>query len=98
MATVRYSPLCAASILLALSSVASASEAPTLPKATIAACEGMKAGDNCTIVGPTGIETGGLCQHHPKTEQLFCQPEGMPESIILEKPKQGQETPPDPNQ
>ncbi|MBY5992485.1 hypothetical protein [Ferrimonas balearica] len=62
-----------------------------LPPRMVEACKGFKSGDACTIIGPTGIETGGHCQKHQTTRELFCQPEGMPENVIL-----GEEVPEDP--
>ncbi len=96
MPPTRHTALCAAFLLLTLPTASIASEEATLPAATLKACDGLQAGDVCTIVGPTGIETGGVCRHHPKSDQLFCQPEGMPDDIILEKSKA--EDPPDPGQ
>ncbi|MBW3164782.1 hypothetical protein [Ferrimonas balearica] len=80
----------------ALANEAKPAEAGTLPPAMLAACEQLKSGDACTIIGPTGLETGGVCMKHPETKQLFCQPEGMPDTVILQQPTR--ESPPDPGQ
>ncbi|MBY6186480.1 hypothetical protein KUV89_07620 [Marinobacter hydrocarbonoclasticus] len=83
-------------LLPATGVMANEDEKASLAAKMVAPCEEKKAGEACTIVGATGIETGGNCMKHPKSGEMFCQPEGMPDSIILERVDE--DVPPDPAQ